>query len=253
MKNEDKMPAVLSNTVRSLDVQNMTGNHFWQQDSGTMSDNLDSGSPDDTTSPTSSPSPDSCPSLYQRFYGCYTEHQNLQETSQHQTIEAHRRVPWRVRGMVRQRSIKNEREKLRMQKLTKTMQWLRQHLPPRLAAPNQSLSKIQTLRLSIRYIHELTGLLQVPQPQEQTARVFDPRLVHNGPAVAGHPLSRPFSMENGPSWVLDTMTQQPAPVNPIARRNENCGYEMPAMGKKCLISSCRLLESQNYALEEMVL
>nr|XP_032818883.1 uncharacterized protein LOC116947353 [Petromyzon marinus] len=58
------------------------------------------------------------------------------------------------------RARKNEREKLRMRKLTRALRALQGILPPHLAAVGRPLSKIQTLRLTIRYIAQLSRLLQ---------------------------------------------------------------------------------------------
>ncbi|XP_075015653.1 uncharacterized protein LOC142086493 [Calonectris borealis] len=53
----------------------------------------------------------------------------------------------------------SEREKLRMQRLAQALLRLRHYLPPALVPAGQSLTKIETLRLAIRYIAHLSALL----------------------------------------------------------------------------------------------
>ncbi|CAM2098893.1 unnamed protein product [Caretta caretta] len=59
----------------------------------------------------------------------------------------------------RQRQSASEREKLRMRNLSKALHTLRRYLPPSVAPAGQSLTKIETLRLTIRYISHLSELL----------------------------------------------------------------------------------------------
>uniref|UniRef100_A0A672FVY2 Mesoderm posterior aa n=1 Tax=Salarias fasciatus TaxID=181472 RepID=A0A672FVY2_SALFA len=53
----------------------------------------------------------------------------------------------------------SEREKLRMRDLTKALNHLRTYLPPSVAPTGQSLTKIETLRHTIRYISYLSAQL----------------------------------------------------------------------------------------------
>nr|XP_023671161.1 mesoderm posterior protein 1-like [Paramormyrops kingsleyae] len=59
----------------------------------------------------------------------------------------------------RKRQSASEREKLRMRDLTKALHHLRTYLPPSEAPAGQTLTKIETLRLAIRYINHLSGQL----------------------------------------------------------------------------------------------
>ncbi|XP_067292698.1 mesoderm posterior ab [Pseudorasbora parva] len=59
----------------------------------------------------------------------------------------------------RKRQTASEREKLRMRDLTKALQHLRTYLPPSVAPPGQTLTKIETLRLTISYISYLSAQL----------------------------------------------------------------------------------------------
>ncbi|XP_034418998.1 mesoderm posterior protein 1-like [Cyclopterus lumpus] len=59
----------------------------------------------------------------------------------------------------KKRETASEREKLRMRDLTKALQHLRTYLPPLVAPAGQTLTKIETLRLTIRYISYLSAQL----------------------------------------------------------------------------------------------
>ncbi|XP_028432134.1 mesoderm posterior aa [Perca flavescens] len=59
----------------------------------------------------------------------------------------------------KKRQTASEREKLRMRDLTKALQHLRTYLPPSVAPAGQTLTKIDTLRLTIRYISYLSAQL----------------------------------------------------------------------------------------------
>lgn len=59
----------------------------------------------------------------------------------------------------KKRQTASEREKLRMRDLTKAMHHLRGYLPPSVAPVGQTLTKIETLRLTIRYISYLSAQL----------------------------------------------------------------------------------------------
>lgn len=58
------------------------------------------------------------------------------------------------------RQTASEREKLRMRDLTKALHHLRTFLPPKVAPPGQTLTKIETLRLTISYISYLSSQLE---------------------------------------------------------------------------------------------
>ncbi|XP_029949830.1 mesoderm posterior protein 2-like [Salarias fasciatus] len=59
----------------------------------------------------------------------------------------------------KQRESASEKEKLRMRDLTKALHHLRSFLPPSVAPAGQTLTKIETLRLTIRYISYLSAQL----------------------------------------------------------------------------------------------
>ncbi|KAG9332339.1 hypothetical protein JZ751_015346 [Albula glossodonta] len=66
----------------------------------------------------------------------------------------------RAKNPSKQRQSASEKEKLRMRALTKALHHLRTYLPPSLAPAGQTLTKIQTLRLTIHYISHLSAQLE---------------------------------------------------------------------------------------------
>ncbi|XP_052452868.1 uncharacterized protein LOC128013731 [Carassius gibelio] len=65
----------------------------------------------------------------------------------------------RCKNPSKQRQSASEKEKLRMRDLTKALHHLRTYLPPSVAPVGQTLTKIETLRLTIRYISYLSAQL----------------------------------------------------------------------------------------------
>nr|XP_046254878.1 mesoderm posterior aa [Scatophagus argus] len=63
----------------------------------------------------------------------------------------------------KKRQTASEREKLRMRDLTKAMHHLRTYLPPSVAPTGQTLTKIEILRLTIRYISYLSAQLGISE------------------------------------------------------------------------------------------
>ncbi|XP_049668546.1 mesoderm posterior protein 2-like [Accipiter gentilis] len=69
----------------------------------------------------------------------------------------------------------SQREKLRMRRLAQALLRLRHYLPPSLAPAGQSLTKIETLRLAIRYIAHLSALLGLSEEALARQRGAAPR------------------------------------------------------------------------------
>ncbi|KFP49976.1 Mesogenin-1, partial [Cathartes aura] len=65
----------------------------------------------------------------------------------------------KVRMSAQRRRKASEREKLRMRTLADALHTLRNYLPPVYSQRGQPLTKIQTLKYTIKYISELTELL----------------------------------------------------------------------------------------------
>ncbi|XP_055411897.1 mesoderm posterior protein 2 [Bubalus kerabau] len=87
--------------------------------------------------------------------------------------EAASTAPSRVRTRPAggQRQSASEREKLRMRTLARALQELRRFLPPSVAPAGQSLTKIETLRLAIRYIGHLSAVLGLSEDSLQRRRL----------------------------------------------------------------------------------
>uniref|UniRef100_A0A8D0EN40 BHLH domain-containing protein n=1 Tax=Strix occidentalis caurina TaxID=311401 RepID=A0A8D0EN40_STROC len=83
--------------------------------------------------------------------------------------------PGRCRGAGGPRQSASEREKLRMRRLAQALLRLRHYLPPALAPAGQSLTKIETLRLAIRYIGHLSALLGLSEEVLARQRGAAPR------------------------------------------------------------------------------
>ncbi|XP_070618885.1 mesoderm posterior protein 1-like [Erythrolamprus reginae] len=81
---------------------------------------------------------------------------------------------WRAGGRARlgggQRRSASQREKLRMRRLAQALHALRRYLPASVAPAGQSLTKIETLRLAIRYIDHLSALLGRDTPPPEWTR-----------------------------------------------------------------------------------
>ncbi|XP_029792242.1 mesogenin-1 [Suricata suricatta] len=76
----------------------------------------------------------------------------------------------KVRMSVQRRRKASEREKLRMRTLADALHTLRNYLPPVYSQRGQPLTKIQTLKYTIKYIGELTDLLNSGrEPRAQSA------------------------------------------------------------------------------------
>ncbi|XP_004623354.1 mesoderm posterior protein 2 [Octodon degus] len=112
----------------------------------------------DSTSPASSSSDSSgsCP-----CDGSLTSSQPVPATRSARAAEPPATAPGRARpgpaGGPRRSA--SEREKLRMRTLARALLELRRFLPPSVAPAGQSLTKIETLRLAIRYIGHLSAVL----------------------------------------------------------------------------------------------
>uniref|UniRef100_A0A8C4TCK9 Mesoderm posterior bb n=1 Tax=Erpetoichthys calabaricus TaxID=27687 RepID=A0A8C4TCK9_ERPCA len=75
----------------------------------------------------------------------------------------------RSKNTSKQRQTASEKEKLRMRDLTKALHHLRTYLPPSMAPAGQNLTKIETLRLTIRYISYLSKLKTSKLAQQECA------------------------------------------------------------------------------------
>lgn len=80
----------------------------------------------------------------------------------------------RTRYPGKKRQTASEREKMRMRDLTKAMHHLRSYLPPSVAPAGQTLTKIETLRLTVRYISYLSAQLGLSEEvlEQRTPAAF---------------------------------------------------------------------------------
>ena len=83
------------------------------------------------------------------------------ESSNDKNKRKRRRKP-RLTGLSKQRQTANARERNRMRSLSTALLHLRDCLPSFIVPIDKKLSKIQTLRLAIRYIATLRKILQSP-------------------------------------------------------------------------------------------
>lgn len=74
----------------------------------------------------------------------------------------------------KKRQTASEREKLRMRDLTRALHHLRTYLPPSVAPAGQTLTKIETLRLTIRYISYLSAKLGLSEEVLEQRRSLEP-------------------------------------------------------------------------------
>ncbi|XP_039218126.1 mesoderm posterior protein 1-like [Crotalus tigris] len=81
-----------------------------------------------------------------------------------------------------QRQSASQREKLRMRRLAQALHALRRYLPASVAPAGQSLTKIETLRLAIRYIGHLSALLGLGPEPRPPPHLPEPRLAPAAPA-----------------------------------------------------------------------
>ncbi|XP_062944503.1 mesoderm posterior protein 2 [Cynocephalus volans] len=122
----------------------------------------------DSTSPaSSSDSSGSCP-----LDGARGPSQPVPPARSDRAAEAAPTAPRRARSGPEggQRQSASEREKLRMRTLARALHELRRFLPPSVAPAGQSLTKIETLRLAIRYIGHLSAVLGLSEESLQRRR-----------------------------------------------------------------------------------
>ncbi|XP_036909525.1 mesoderm posterior protein 1 [Sturnira hondurensis] len=107
----------------------------------------------------------------------------------HAAPRARRRGARSSRLGVGQRQSASEREKLRMRTLARALHELRRFLPPSVAPAGQSLTKIETLRLAIRYIGHLSAVLGLSEESLQ----------RRGRGDAALPRGCPLCLDCGPA------------------------------------------------------
>lgn len=113
----------------------------------------------DTVSPAPSIDLNCSPSYQPKLSKLHKSTSRLPKTSGSPSGLSKRTRRSRLRNPSEQRQNASEKEKLRMRDLTKALHHLRTYLPPSVAPVGQTLTKIETLRLTIRYISYLSAQL----------------------------------------------------------------------------------------------
>ncbi|KAK7913540.1 hypothetical protein WMY93_013751 [Mugilogobius chulae] len=128
----------------------------------------------------------------------------------------------RTRIRSKQRESASEKEKLRMRDLTKALHHLRSFLPPSVAPAGQTLTKIETLRLTIRYISYLSAQLGLSEEVLFQRREHGDMSAHeaSSPDLLSYFQPRTMRTQNSESLNLnqslnqDFYSPQPAMVHP---------------------------------------
>ncbi|XP_067288557.1 mesoderm posterior ba [Pseudorasbora parva] len=92
----------------------------------------------------------------------------------------------RLKKPSEQRQNASEKEKLRMRDLTKALHHLRTYLPPSVAPVGQTLTKIETLRLTIRYISSLSAQLGLSEEELTHRKNMDSSGSSFSPEIVGY-------------------------------------------------------------------
>ncbi|XP_043084599.1 mesoderm posterior bb [Puntigrus tetrazona] len=153
----------------------------------------------------------------------------------------------RCKNPSKQRQSASEKEKLRMRDLTKALHHLRTYLPPSVAPAGQTLTKIETLRLTIRYISYLSAQLGLSEESLCQMRNLRASRYQESPPNQGY--STPEY------WGLSTSCQElpQGPLEHVLRKTEMdsrqvcVNMETPAYDDSFNSSSESLLECPLYA------
>ncbi|KAF7703217.1 mesogenin-1-like [Silurus meridionalis] len=113
----------------------------------------------ETVSPAPSMDHNCSPSYQPKLTGLHKATSRLTKTPSSTSGLSRRTRRARLKNPSEQRQNASEKEKLRMRDLTKALHHLRTYLPPSVAPVGQTLTKIETLRLTIRYISYLSAQL----------------------------------------------------------------------------------------------
>ncbi|KAG9340762.1 hypothetical protein JZ751_020354 [Albula glossodonta] len=128
----------------------------------------------------------------------------------------------------KKRQSASEREKLRMRGLAKALHHLRTYLPPSVVPAGQTLTKIETLRLAIRYIAHLSDLLQHSEKDELQGCTMN----------CSPPLTDPLDLQSSFHPTTDSlMTESISPLQPGFPHLSN--HFTPSLSHQLQRSSCR--------------
>ncbi|NXO92445.1 MSGN1 protein, partial [Certhia brachydactyla] len=164
----DKLHETLINMEDALGSEHPACLSSWDWKSSTGSLELHPTSPPHSLSPTpsfESYSSSPCPPAAEAPYGSggsgLVAYSLVDFPAAYLPSPGQARLPkgTKVRMSAQRRRKASEREKLRMRTLADALHTLRNYLPPIYSQRGQPLTKIQTLKYTIKYISELTELL----------------------------------------------------------------------------------------------
>ncbi|NWI56192.1 MSGN1 protein, partial [Calyptomena viridis] len=164
----DKLHETLINMEDALSSEHSVSLSSWDWKSSTGSFELHPISPPHSLSPTpsfESYSSSPCPAAAETPYGSggssLVGYSLVDFPPAYLPSPGQARLPkgTKVRMSAQRRRKASEREKLRMRTLADALHTLRNYLPPVYSQRGQPLTKIQTLKYTIKYISELTELL----------------------------------------------------------------------------------------------
>ncbi|NXF05778.1 MSGN1 protein, partial [Smithornis capensis] len=164
----DKLHETLTNMEDALSSEHSVSLSSWDWKSSAGSFELHPISPPHSLSPTpsfESYSSSPCPAAVETPYGSggssLVGYSLVDFAPAYLPSPGQARLPkgTKVRMSAQRRRKASEREKLRMRTLADALHTLRNYLPPIYSQRGQPLTKIQTLKYTIKYISELTELL----------------------------------------------------------------------------------------------
>uniref|UniRef100_A0A8C8HRB2 BHLH domain-containing protein n=1 Tax=Oncorhynchus tshawytscha TaxID=74940 RepID=A0A8C8HRB2_ONCTS len=150
----------------------------------------------------------------------------------------------RSKNPSKQRQSASEKEKLRMRDLTKALNHLRTYLPPSVAPAGQTLTKIETLRLTIGYISHLSAQLELseePVCQRKELNLTVSRH-HVSPQQDSVGLCQFNNSSSGYCWGEEAEVGRRAGQEQILHTMDTCAYDNSFNS-----SMDSLLESPEYA------
>lgn len=127
----------------------------------------------------------SSPDTVSTDQGFSPSHRSQPACSVKSTCVDKRKRRLKLKNPSEQRQNASEKEKLRMRDLTKALHHLRTYLPPSVAPVGQTLTKIETLRLTIGYISFLSAQLGLSE-EELTQRKHNSSGRSYSPEIVGY-------------------------------------------------------------------
>ncbi|XP_073425236.1 uncharacterized protein [Dendrobates tinctorius] len=156
-----------------------------------------------------------------------------------------------------QRQSASEREKMRMRNLSKALQNLRRYLPPSVAPIDKTLTKIETLQLTIRYISYLSAQLGLSKEVlEQRRQTFKQRTkcaqsiscyIDRSPSLCSEPVKENMSLMASKEPLMASKEHKPSTRSTAVRsqcQSTQISCQMPYDFPQC--SELLVRPLQNY-------